>query len=83
MIDGEAAIQRNNVLEGLSKLTFLSTQKDKFAKHHGGTCQWLLRSEEFQRWFSENQSSTLWCYGDRKKLWLLSYLGMIPLSLTF
>lgn len=55
-----------NVLDHLSPHTFLSTQIDKFAKRRIGTCEWVLQSEIFQRWFRSAENSTLWCYGDRK-----------------
>ncbi|KAJ5775210.1 uncharacterized protein N7511_000221 [Penicillium nucicola] len=51
-------------LDGLSTDTFLDTQKDKFGKHHDGTCQWVLSHETFRRWLSGTENSTLWCFGD-------------------
>ncbi|CAI7636162.1 unnamed protein product [Penicillium palitans] len=60
----EALHQRMNVLDHLSPHTFLSTQIDKFAKRRIGTCEWVLQSEIFQRWFRSAENSTLWCYGD-------------------
>ncbi|KAJ5302288.1 hypothetical protein N7508_007151 [Penicillium antarcticum] len=53
-----------DVLEDLSAHTFLATQKDKFGKHHDGTCQWVLSHETFQRWLNGTGNSSLWCCGD-------------------
>jgi hypothetical protein len=37
-----------------------------------GTCRWILENPDFQKWFSGEQSSCLWCSGIRKQQ-LLSF----------
>jgi hypothetical protein len=64
--DRERVLEREDVLDGLSTHTFLATQKDKFGKHHDGTCQWVLSHKTFQRWLDGTENSTLWCCGDRE-----------------
>ncbi|EEP77938.1 predicted protein [Uncinocarpus reesii 1704] len=55
--------ERENILKGLSSLTFDGKQRDKFAEHYDGTRESVLRSDGFQRWLQGDQNSTLWCYG--------------------
>jgi hypothetical protein len=64
----EAALQRDDILARLSSLDFHEKQRDIFAKHHEGTSQWLLETDEFQRWFKGEQPSILWCLGNRKPI---------------
>ncbi|TAQ84511.1 hypothetical protein B7494_g7175 [Chlorociboria aeruginascens] len=59
----EAALERENILTKLSSLDFDEYQRDAFAKHHPKTGQWLLETDEFQRWFRGNGPSILWCPG--------------------
>jgi hypothetical protein len=61
----EAALERDDILTRLSSLDFHEKQRDIFAKHHQGTGQWLLKTDEFQRWFKSEQPSILWCPGIR------------------
>ncbi|KAJ5362082.1 hypothetical protein N7541_002926 [Penicillium brevicompactum] len=53
-----------NALDDLSTLDFNATQREKMAKHQSGTCQWFIDHEVFEQWFSAEEASTLWCYGD-------------------
>lgn len=61
----EAALERDEILQELSSLKFHDKQKVVFDKHHQGTCQWLLSTDEFQKWFKGDQNSILWCPGIR------------------
>lgn len=53
----EAALECDEILKGLSSLNFNDKQRDVFEKHHLGTGQWLLKTDEFQQWFKENRTS--------------------------
>jgi len=64
----EAALERDEILKGLSSLNFHDKQRDVFQKHHQGTGQWLLKTDEFQQWFMGEQNSTLWCPGIRMSI---------------
>ncbi|ELR06088.1 hypothetical protein VC83_07746 [Pseudogymnoascus destructans] len=59
----EAALERDNLLARLSTLDFHEKHRDIFAKHHQGTGQWLLKTDEFQRWSTAKKPSMLWCPG--------------------
>ena len=61
----EADLERDEILKGLSSLNFHDKQRDVFEKHHPGTGQWLLKTDEFQQWFNSEQNSILWCPGIR------------------
>jgi len=66
ILDREAVLEQKDVLDDLSTHSFLATQKDKFGKHHDGTCQWVLSDKTFQRWLDGTENSILWCCGDRE-----------------
>lgn len=57
----EAALERDEILKELSSLNFHDKQRNVFQKHHQSTDQWLLKIDEFQKWFMSEQNSTLWC----------------------
>lgn len=79
-IGREASLERDEILKGLSSLTFHEKQRDLLDKHHQGTGQWMLHSEEFQRWFNGQENSTLWCYGMRKDFFRLKLQLSIRIS---
>jgi hypothetical protein len=66
ILDREAVLEREDVLGDLSTHIFLAIHRDKFEKHHDGTCQWVLSDERFQRWLDGTENSILWCCGDRE-----------------
>ncbi|KAI4146689.1 MAG: hypothetical protein L6R39_003369 [Caloplaca ligustica] len=59
----EAALERTEILNELSSLNFHNKQRDVFEKHHQGTGQWLLKTNEFQQWLRNDRNSMLWCPG--------------------
>lgn len=66
ILDRETALERKDLLDDISMHIFLATQREKFGKHHDGTCQWVLSDERFQRWLNGTENSMLWCCGDRE-----------------
>lgn len=50
----------------LSRLNFDSDHERIFDKWLVGTGDWLLQSPEFTRWVDKQESSLLWCFGNRK-----------------
>jgi hypothetical protein len=71
------ALERDDVLANLSLLDFHEKQKDVFANHHRGTGQWLLNTYNFQKWFTDKETSVLWCPGIRTSTFhQLSELGV-------
>ncbi|KAL7954774.1 ankyrin repeat-containing domain protein [Trichoderma compactum] len=61
--DIETAEERDKIIMWLSSLSFLTKQKDTYAKYHQGTGKWLLNSQSFQIWFNGNMNSTFSCRG--------------------
>ncbi len=57
--DQEVALERDEILKELSSLNFHDKQRDVFQKHHQSTDQWLLKIDEFRKWFMSKQNSTL------------------------
>jgi len=56
---------RQKILAWFSSLNFFPTQNDIYGKHHKGTGQWLLESQEFNDWLNGIKES-LWCPGIRE-----------------
>ncbi|KAL7936459.1 ankyrin repeat-containing domain protein [Trichoderma chlorosporum] len=61
--DLETAEERSKIISWISSLSFLTKQRETFAKYHKGTCQWLLNSGSFQTWFRGDANSILSCRG--------------------
>lgn len=39
--------------------------KQAMTVREDGTGKWILRTDEFQDWISDNRISVLWCHGPR------------------
>ncbi|KAL4784664.1 hypothetical protein BJX76DRAFT_347578 [Aspergillus varians] len=59
----DADADREDVLAELSSLSFDAKQRDTYRQHSEGTCEWMLSSDDFQQWFHNDDSSTIWCHG--------------------
>ena len=57
--------QKNrDIMAWISNLNFSTKQIDFFAKHQGGTGEWLLMTNVFKNWLNGTER-TLWCPGLR------------------
>lgn len=54
----------NNKTSKLSTLDFQSKQKDAYGKRHAKTGQWLLETEESEKWAGGKDCSVRWCPGN-------------------
>ncbi|KAF8244040.1 hypothetical protein K440DRAFT_663731 [Wilcoxina mikolae CBS 423.85] len=51
------------ILDSLSQVPYKSDHTTTQQKRVSGTCEWLLRNDQFQQWKNQNSSSLLWLHG--------------------
>jgi len=56
--------ERSEILSWLSPLEPRIRHQDLRTRRADNVGEWLLRTDEFQRWFNEGERATLLCYGD-------------------
>jgi ankyrin repeat domain-containing protein 50 len=76
------ALERDDILATLSPLDFHEKQNDVFANHHLGTGQWLLNTDQFQKWFTGKETSVLWCPGIRTSIFRQLFRLLILVDFT-
>ena len=59
-------IERLKLLAMLSTINYKQRQRRLHQLRHPGTCDWLLKLPEYQRWRASTSSTCLHCHGIRK-----------------
>src|SRR5436189_3906101 len=59
--------KRDLLLSKLSSLSYVNKHMRERQRRHPGTGTWLVRTDEFEKWMTEDCSTCLWCYGIRKE----------------